>query len=235
MRNAEVIRGLYAIVDPRFLPADRTVADYAALLVDAGCPIIQLRVKGTDAATRTTRMHHAEALATLCTRTPFTFIINDDIECARAINADGVHIGKDDGEIAMVRTHLAAHMLLGYSAHSLNEGIAAAQAGADYVAFGAIFPTQTKGPGHPIQGIAKLHAFVQEVAAPVVAIGGITDANAAHVWRTGVASVAMITGLAYNADPAAMCKQLIAHYHAAQHEQTLDAAPSQTFPTSKSA
>ncbi len=93
------------------------------------------------------------------------------------------------------RKRVGNKKIIGYSSHSLDEAIQAEAAGADYVAFGAIFPTKTKGPGHPVQGIEKLQTLVKTIKVPVVAIGGITQNNIREVLQTGAACVAMITAL----------------------------------------
>lgn len=197
------IAGLYAIIDPQFLPARWTVAHYARALLAGGCDIVQLRVKANDPAAREQRHRWARALVALKSEYDFCCIINDDAECARDVGADGVHIGQDDGTIARIRTVVGSQRLIGYSSHALEEAQQAAAAGADYVALGAIFPTATKGPGHPVQGCEQLRAVVHAVSCPLVAIGGITRANVAAVWATGVSSVAMITGLSFADDPTA--------------------------------
>ncbi len=192
------IRGLYAIVDPRFVPPSLSVQAYARQLLEGGCRLMQLRCKSPQI-----RYALARDLLALKRDYDFTCIINDDVACAKALHADGVHLGCDDGSLADARAMLGKSALIGYSSHSLAEARLAQDAGADYVAFGAIFPTQTKGPGHPIQGIQRLQEMCLCLSAPIVAIGGITRTTVADVAATGVAAVAMITGLSYASDPRA--------------------------------
>ena len=128
----------------------------------------------------------------------FTFILNDYVELALELRVDGIHVGENDLPIAKIKRMIETNdhaPLLGYSSHSIEEAKQAVKDGADYVAFGAIFPTKTKGPGHPIQGIEKLKELVKEIPVPVVAIGGITKENIDSVLETGVDSIAMITAL----------------------------------------
>ena len=142
----------------------------------------------------------------------FTFIINDHVDVALEIGADGVHVGADDMPVAEVRKKVGDKMLIGYSSHSLEEALQAEEGGADYVAFGAIFPTKTKGPGHPVQGLEKLRAVVEAVKIPVVAIGGINKENFGQVLETGVASIAMITALTDASDIAKRSQQYTAGF-----------------------
>ncbi len=125
----------------------------------------------------------------------FTFIINDYVDVAAEVGADGVHVGANDLTIADVHNRIGKGFITGYSSHTIDEAISAEKMGADYIAFGAIFPTKTKGPGHPVQGIDKLKNLVETVKSPVVAIGGINRTNIDEVISTEVSSVAMITGI----------------------------------------
>lgn len=207
-----LIRGLYAIIDPAFLPAALDLAAYARALLDGGCRVLQLRAKSAAAD----RYAMARAIVQLKRSYEFTFIVNDDVDCARELHADGVHLGADDRPIAEARAIVGTTGLIGYSAHTLAEAQAAEAAGANYVAFGAIYPTQSKGPGHPVQGLVRLRELVAAVSIPVVAIGGITRERVAAVWTTGVAAVAMITGLSQAGDPRSEAVWYVQHLGAPQ-------------------
>jgi len=192
-----MIKGLYAIVDSTVTPA----LDLAALAEDylrGGASVIQLRDKRRIESPERSRIFRetARRIQSLKMRYTFSWIVNDDLETARAIGADGIHVGKDDPSIAECRGILGSGKIVGYSSHALEEAVLAERQGADYVAFGAIFPTSTKGPGHPVQGLEKLRRVVQSVKIPVVAVGGINRSNIKDVLATGVASVAMISALA---------------------------------------
>ncbi len=192
-----MVRGLYAIVDATFsrgVSLSVLAHEYAV----AGAGIIQLRDKERNAS-QESRDNFREAafrIAALRRERPFLFIVNDDPDVALAVGADGVHVGKGDARIEDCRRLLGPGRLVGYSSHSLEEALEASRRGADYVAFGAIFPTALKGPGHPIQGIDKLKNVVKALRVPVVAIGGIGRDNVKEALATGVASVAMISALA---------------------------------------
>ena len=198
------IQGLYAIADNSFRP-DLTPADLAEAFLQGGTKIVQLRMKPTDVILsprgeesrnpQDNIFNNAQKIMRLKKKYDFTFIVNDHVDVALAVEADGVHVGADDMPVTEVRRRVGPKMLIGYSSHSLEEALEAEKAGADYVAFGAIFPTKTKGPGHPVQGLEKLQQVVQALEIPLVAIGGINKENFRGVLETGVSSVAMITAL----------------------------------------
>jgi thiamine-phosphate pyrophosphorylase len=196
--RTDVISGLYAIVDSGFCPPSGLAA-LARRLIEGGCRLLQLRMKGSDAAhvERVAREIMAER-----SRHSFTFIVNDRAEVALAVGADGVHVGTNDEPIEAIRKRVGSKLLIGYSAHSQEEAVAAASQGADYVAFGAIFPTATKGPDHPVQGLTRLAEVVRATAAPVVAIGGIGRENVRQVIEAGASAAAMIGALARAPDAA---------------------------------
>ena len=161
-------RGLYVVADPRFLPPDIDLLDYISALAHAGAPTIQLRMKDAPVAQV---LETAKRVMKIRRKHRFFFVVNDHPEVARDVGADAVHVGKTDAVIAKARAIVGPDVVIGYSSHSLDEAVVAAQAGADYVAFGAIFPTATKGEGHPVQDLQKLSDVVAAVSKPVVAIG----------------------------------------------------------------
>jgi thiamine-phosphate pyrophosphorylase len=203
MPSNKTIAGLYAIVDSGVTPD----ADLAALTEDylkGGAAVIQLRDKCRANSAERSRMFRetARRIQSLKSRYDFLWIVNDDLQTALEIGADGVHVGRDDAsveeckKVMACRGEVTSPLLVGYSAHSLEEAAEAEKRGADYVAFGAIFPTPTKGPGHPVQGVERLREVVACLKIPVVAIGGINRDNVKDVLATGVHSVAMISALA---------------------------------------
>ncbi|MCC6272216.1 MAG: thiamine phosphate synthase [Deltaproteobacteria bacterium] len=186
------IRGIYALCDTSLNPR-LSHLELARQLVAGGVPILQLRMKGETDLGKVREV--ARQILALKRERDFTFLLNDFVELAAELPVDGVHVGQDDLSIAEVRKILGPGPLIGYSSHSLAEARAAEAAGADYVALGAIFPTATKGPGHPVQGLDTLREVVTTLRAPVVAIGGINRENLSQVLATGVAAVAMIGAL----------------------------------------
>jgi thiamine-phosphate pyrophosphorylase len=196
------IGGLYAIAD-RSHSLSATLPSLVHKFLKGGCSVVQLRMKG---ATATEVRRAAAEVAGLRRDYDFTFIVNDFADVALEVGADGVHVGAADEPIASIRKRAGARLIIGYSAHSLEEARSACEAGADYVAFGAIFPTRTKGPGHPVQGVEALSELVKALPIPVVAIGGIGRENIDAVKGTGVSSVAMITALSHAHDIVAETK-----------------------------
>lgn len=189
------IKGLYAIIDNTFSP-NKTHVQLATEFLVGGCRLMQLRMKKSSCGVWDQEVFDtAKEIMTLKKKFDFTFIINDYVDVAAELTADGIHVGANDMEIADIRKRAGANIIIGYSSHSIEEALAARNNGADYVALGAIYPTKTKGPSHPIQGIQRLKELVAKMDAPIVAIGGINRKNIDEVIATGVASVAMITGL----------------------------------------
>lgn len=192
------MRGLYAIVDNTPVP-ERSHLWLAEQYLQGGARILQLRMKGGPGNEVAVV---ARSIRALKKKYQFTFILNDQLSLAKELDVDGYHGGQDDPSPSVAREVLGAGKLIGYSSHSLLEAEQAVQQGADYVAFGAIFPSPLKGPGHPVQGVKKLSEVVSKIAVPVVAIGGIGRDNVQQVLATSVACVALISGLATAPQPA---------------------------------
>jgi len=183
-------RGLYAIT-PEEPDTERLLILVRAALA-GGAAAIQYRSKTASSALR---REQARALAELCRGYRAPLIVNDDIGLVREAGADGVHLGADDGDLAEARRQLGPDKLLGASCYNrLDLAIAAKGAGADYVAFGAVFDSPTK----PAAVRAPLALFAEArnaVGLPLVAIGGITPENAAAVIAAGADAVAVISAV----------------------------------------
>lgn len=188
----KTIQGIYAICDENFR-GNLSHQELGRNLLRGGVRILQLRMK--DAKDLQQVWAAAQALKQLKQEFDYTLIINDYVEVALELPADGVHLGQDDIPLAQARNQIGPDLLLGYSSHSLAEARQAESEGADYVALGAVFPTPTKGEGHPVVGLATLQQVVKELKVPVVAIGGINQENLHQVAQTGVAAAAMISAL----------------------------------------
>jgi len=189
-----IVRGLYGMVD---LPATAEPAAATALagaLVDGGARVLQLRMKGADAAEQ---LALARLLAPWCRARGVTFIVNDRVDVALAAGADGVHLGQDDLPLPAARTIVPAGFVIGVSTH--DEAQARAAAGADYIGFGPCFTTSTKQNPDPVVGLDRLARVCAASPIPVVAIGGITLDTVAAVARAGAAAAAIIR--AVNAAP----------------------------------
>lgn len=190
-----VTEGLYAVT-PDGLATPRLLALAKAALA-GGAPLLQYRDKSGDAPRR---REQAQALLTLCRRYGSRLIINDDLALAVTINADGVHLGGDDGDLAGARKALGPNKILGASCYAdFARAKAAAQAGADYVAFGAIYPSPTKPLAlrAPLELLARARRELAQIrpGVQVAAIGGITLDNAAPVIAAGAHFTAVITDL----------------------------------------
>lgn len=191
------IRGVYALCD-NSLNSEITHIELAQRLIRGGVSILQLRMKGETNLDKVRST--ALAILELKKHRDFLFILNDFAELAAELPVDGLHIGQDDLSLIEARKLLGPGRLIGYSSHSLEEAMSAEKAGADYVALGAIFPTATKGPGHPVQGLETLRKVVTKIKVPIVAIGGIGRKNFASVLETGAAAAAMIGALSLAPD-----------------------------------
>lgn len=181
-------RGLYAITDSILLADSRLLSAVEAAL-QGGVAVLQYRDKSTEAPRRRAE---AEALLLLCRRYRVPLLINDDVELALAVGADGVHLGRGDAALAAARARLGPAAIIGATCHdSLAFAAEAVAAGADYLAFGAFYPSATK-PGAQAAPVTVLSA-ARALGRPVVAIGGITVDNAPPLLRAGADFVAVIS------------------------------------------
>lgn len=193
--NPGRIKGLYALT-----PDETDTGRLLALVqpaLEGGVKTLQYRNKLADSRLR---IAQAQALLPLCQQYGTTFIINDDIKLCLAIDADGVHLGKTDGDLAAARARVGAGKILGASCYNQFEAALEAKAnGADYVAFGACFVSGTKPDAPP----ASLDLFAKarsSLGLPAVAIGGITLDNAKQAIDAGADAVAVIGALWNSAD-----------------------------------
>ena len=198
---------LYAILDPeqtRGRPAQRVLA----ALLEAGVSILQLRVKSlppvdflelAKQARAVTRAHGCQ------------LIINDRVDIALACGADGVHLGQDDLPLSAGRK-LMGQKIIGISTHDFDQARAAERAGADYIGFGPMFGTRTKATGYEARGPEMLQQIRRAVTLPIVAIGGITEANVQEVWQAGADSVAIIGDVLHDNDPGAKALRILGQY-----------------------
>ena len=184
------IAGLYAIT--REQADTSSLAREVEAAIAGGARVVQYRSKSADAALRRAQ---AEALAAVCRRARVPLIVNDDLELALAAGADGVHLGRGDGDIAAARARLGPHGLLGASCYErMDLAERAVAAGADHVAFGSVFPSPTK-PGAVRAPLALFTEARARLPVPIVAIGGITPENAAAVIEAGADALAVIAAV----------------------------------------
>lgn len=167
-----------------------------ALLEEAlqgGITMFQFREKGEHARKGEAYVQFAKACQTLCQRYDVPFIVNDDVALALKIGADGIHIGQDDEAVLDVKKRIGS-MLLGVSAHTMDDVAEAVANGADYVGIGPIFATTSKDDAKAPAGTDFLHRVATAYPAlPIVAIGGITEENAGQTTRAGADGVAVIS------------------------------------------
>lgn len=198
--------GLYAIT-PDELDDVRLLAASAAVLA-GGARLLQYRNKSAAADVQ---LRQTRALRQLCRAADALLIVNDDIELALAVDADGVHLGGDDGDLRAARRRLGQRILGASCYGDLERAQAAADAGADYLAFGAIYASASK-PAAAAIGLERLASARQRFSLPLCAIGGINDRNAAAVRQAGADMLAVIGGLFQAANPQLAASQLAALY-----------------------
>jgi thiamine-phosphate pyrophosphorylase len=167
-----------------------------------GVTCFQLREKGAHALVGNEKIAFAQSCQRLCAQYGVPFIVNDDVDLALEINADGIHIGQDDAEARFVRERIGPGKILGVSVHTIEETEAAISAGANYVGMGPVYPTISKDDAKPVAGTA----MIEEVAKlypdlPIVGIGGITASNADPVFRAGASGISIISAIASSNNP----------------------------------
>jgi len=182
--------GLYAITDSQMNTA--TFVHDVEKAIIGGARIIQYRDKSQD---KSKRLAQAQALQQLCQKYQVIFIINDDVELAQQIDADGVHLGKDDATLITARQQLGQNKIIGISCYNqLDNAVQAVKNGVDYVAFGRFFPSSTK-PNAIKADSALLQTAKKSLHCPIVAIGGITPQNGQALITAGADCLAVINGL----------------------------------------
>ena len=202
---------LYVVLD-RVAAGDRDLADVLEATLAGGCRMVQLREKAWESGRL---LPLARRLREIAARAGATFIVNDRVDLALALGADGVHLGQDDLPAAVARPLLRPGMILGVSTHSLEQARRARADGADYVAVGSMFPTATKA-GFELVGPELLARIRPEVPQPLIGIGGITAENLEGVIRAGADGVAVISAVCAAADPRAATARLLGRIRAAR-------------------
>lgn len=193
MNKTDKLKGLYVVTDrPMCLERSMAVDKIVALAIAGGARIIQYRNKQSPHAVR---LYEAEILAKLCKNLDAILLINDDIDIAIEVDADGVHLGQEDTSLAEARERLAQDKIIGITCHNDMELARQAQSGgADYVAFGRFFPSSSK-PSAPAASLDTLHQASQELSIPICAIGGITIENAPELIKNGADMVAVVNAV----------------------------------------
>lgn len=194
---------LYAITDCDAMTG-KALLEHTEKLIQGGITMLQFRDKTRS---REDALEDAKALCNLCHRYDIPFLVNDDIELARIVHADGVHLGQEDGDCRMAKLKLGRDKIVGISAHNLEEAAKAVADGADYLGCGAIFPSTSKDAA--TLPLPLLQSICQESELPVVAIGGIKNDNTEVLRDTGIAGIAVISALYRTTEPIAATRQLL--------------------------
>lgn len=182
---------LYAVTDRQWLKGEETLAGVCREVLEGGATFLQIREKDLDPGAFS---REARELRALCAAYHVPFVVNDSVEIALEIDADGVHVGQSDIRGRDIRAMLGPDRILGISAGTVEEAIAAEQAGADYIGVGAVFGTSTKRDARNLS-TEELRRISGAVEIPVVAIGGINAENLSRLSGCGVDGVAVVSAI----------------------------------------
>ncbi len=206
-RRRELVRAsmrVYAVTDGRWL-AGRSLVDVVDQAIWGGATFVQLREKD---ASHERRVELARQIAPVCARAGVPFVIDDDVECALQVGADGVHVGQSDEPCSRARALLGPDAIVGVSVGTVEQALQAQRSGADYLGVGAIWATATKTDAE-VPGIEGLRRICAAVDVPCVAIGGIKRDNVGRLAGTGVDGVAVVSEIFAAADPLAAARGLL--------------------------
>lgn len=181
---------LYAVTDRHWLNG-RTLYEVVKESLEGGATFIQLREKNLDDETF---FEEAKELQELCREYNVPFIVNDNVDIALKMNADGIHVGQSDMEAGNVRALLGPDKIIGVSAATVDEAVLAEKRGADYLGVGAVFPTGSKDDARDVD-YKTLKEICNAVSIPVVAIGGITKDNIKELAGSGIEGIAVISAI----------------------------------------
>ena len=182
---------LYAVTDRRWLADGETLYQVVEQAIDGGVTFVQLREKELA---KDLFLEEAKEIKKLCNARKIPFVINDSVDIALAMDADGVHVGQSDMEAGDVREKLGPDKIIGVSAQTVEQAKLAEAHGADYLGVGAVFATGSKDDAVEVD-FATLQAICQAVQIPVVAIGGITVQNMTALQGSGIVGVAVISAI----------------------------------------
>ena len=204
----EIRRGmlLYAVTDQSWLKEGERLPAVCEAVLSSGATFLQIREKDLEPGAFETE---AARLKALCKRYGVPFVVNDSVEIALAIDADGVHVGQSDIRGRDIRSLIGPDKILGISAGTVEEAVAAEHAGADYIGVGAVFGTSTKKNARNLT-VSKLREITEAVSIPVVAIGGINKNNLMELAGSGVDGVAVVSAIFAAEDPGRATAELLA-------------------------
>ena len=194
---------LYAVTDRSWLGED-TLYHQVEEAILGGATFIQLREKELS---QEAFLEEAKEIKELCRKYQIPFVINDNVEIAREMDADGVHVGQSDMEAGNVREVLGPDKIIGVSAQTVKQAVQAEQSGADYLGVGAVFPTGSKADAEDVP-METLKAICQAVSIPVIAIGGISAGNISKLAGSGICGIAVISAIFAKPDIRAAAAEL---------------------------
>lgn len=195
---------LYVITGENFHPGRDLIRVMEQAIV-GGADIIQFRDKTGE---RRERLRKAQALRELTRRYDVPFIVNDDVELALEVDADGIHLGQADLSLEEARRQVG-NRIIGISTHALEEALLAQKQGADYIGVGPIYATQTKADAADPVGLDYVRAVSQQITIPFVAIGGIKLGNVQEVIEAGATRVCAISEIVGSDDVVGVCRSFI--------------------------
>lgn len=194
---------LYAVTDRTWLKDD-TLYEQVKEAIKGGVTFVQLREKKLD---EESFLNEASEIQELCRKYDIPFVVNDNVEIAKKINADGVHVGQNDMEATNAREILGDNKIIGVSVQTVEQAVLAEKQGADYLGVGAVFPTSSKADAEDVS-YETLKAICEAVNIPVVAIGGIGAGNVLKLKGSGVSGIAMISAIFAAEDIESATKEL---------------------------
>ena len=181
---------LYAVTDRSWLNGE-TLYSQVEKALEGGATFVQLREKHLD---HDTFLQEAKELKELCSKYHVPFVLDDDVELALEVGADGVHVGQSDMEAGDVRARLGEDKIVGVSAQTVEQALLAQERGADYLGVGAVFPTSSKDDAVEVDH-ETVKAICNAVDIPVIAIGGITKDNVQELAGCGLCGIAVISAI----------------------------------------
>ena len=195
---------LYAVTDRAWV-GTKSLYEQVKEALENGVTCVQLREKELD---ESDFLKEAKQISTLCKEYKVPFIVNDNVDIAIACKADGIHIGQEDMELKSVRKLVGEDMIIGVSAHTVEEAIKAQEGGADYIGIGAVFATSTK-TDVDVLSFETLRSICEAVDIPTVAIGGIKKDNICKLKGSGIDGVAVVSAIFAAKDIATATKELL--------------------------
>ncbi|CAH1221584.1 Thiamine-phosphate synthase [Paenibacillus plantiphilus] len=210
---------LYVITGENYHPG-RTMLDVMEQALIGGADIVQLRAKDTP---KREVLAQAYALRELTQRYEVPFIVNDHLDIALAVGADGVHLGQDDLPLAEARRILGPDKIIGISTHGIKQALEAERGGADYIGVGPVYPTGTK-PGRTAVTTDYVREAAERVKLPFVAIGGITLDNVNAVLDAGAAWICAVSAIVGSEDVAGACRSFLHHIRLKQIDSMISSS-----------